>query len=167
MGYQEHKHLAVKNVNCAVLIISDSRTEQDDESGKFIKNNLVKEGHQVADYAILKNDAQAIRNKIDELLVRSDVQVIITSGGTGLSHRDVTVDTIQSMLDKKLDGFGELFRQLTFQQIGTGSILSRALGGMAKGKVILCIPGSLDAVTLAMEKIIIPEIGHLVREATR
>jgi molybdenum cofactor biosynthesis protein B len=167
MGYQEHKHLAVKNVNCAVLIISDSRTEQDDESGKFIKNNLVREGHQVADYAILKNDAQAIRNKINELLVRSDVQVIITSGGTGLSHRDVTVDTIQSILEKKLDGFGELFRQLAFQQIGTGSILSRALGGMAKGKVILCVPGSLDAVTLAIEKIILPEIGHLVREATR
>lgn len=167
MGYQEHRHLAVKNVNCAVLIISDSRTEKDDESGALIKERLIKEGHQAVVYIILKNDAQAIRNKINELLERSDIQVIIASGGTGLSHRDVTIDTIQPMLEKKLDGFGELFRFLTFQQIGTGSILSRALGGVAKGKVILCVPGSLNAVTLAMEKIILPEIGHLVREATR
>ncbi len=167
MGYQEHRHLAVKNVSCAVLTISDSRTERDDESGRLIKEHLTREGHQVTFYTIMKNDAQVIRNKIDELLERSDVQVIITSGGTGLSHRDVSVDTIQPMLEKKLDGFGELFRFLTFQQIGTGSIMSRAVGGLAKGKVIMCIPGSLDAVTLAMDKVILPEIGHLVREATR
>jgi molybdopterin adenylyltransferase len=167
MGYEEHKHLAIKNVGCAVLIISDSRTEQDDESGKFIKQRLAQANHQVVDYALLKNDAPAIRNKINELLGRSDVQVIITSGGTGASHRDVTVETIRPMLEKELDGFGELFRSLTYQQIGTGSILSRALGGVARGKVILCVPGSLNAVTLAVEQIILPEIGHMVREATR
>ncbi len=118
-------------------------------------------------YAILKNDAEAIRNKIDEFLGQEELQVIITSGGTGASHRDVTVDTIYPILEKKLDGFGELFRFLTYQEIGTGSIMSRAIAGVTQGKVILCLPGSLGAVTLAMDKIILPEVGHLVREATR
>jgi molybdenum cofactor biosynthesis protein B len=95
------------------------------------------------------------------------LHVIITSGGTGASHRDVTVDTIEPMLEKRLEGFGELFRYLSYQEIGTGSILSRAIAGIIKGKVILCFPGSLNAATLVMDKIILPEIGHLVREAMR
>jgi len=167
MGYHEHKHKALHNVSCAVLIVSDSRTEQDDESGALIKQRLSENEHQVMAYAILKNDAGSIEQKIQELLSRSELQVIIASGGTGVSHRDVTVDTIEPMLDKKLDGFGELFRFLTYQEIGTGSVMSRATAGVIKGKVILCLPGSLGAVTLAMDKIILPEIGHLVREATR
>ena len=167
MGYHEHKHSAIKNVNCAVLIISDSRTEQDDESGGLIKQRLTENRHRVVSYCILKNDAESIRKKIDELLAQEEIQVIITSGGTGLSHRDVTVDTISPILEKKLVGFGELFRVFTYQEIGTGSIMSRAVAGVAKGKVILCLPGSLGAATLAMDKIILPEIGHLVREATR
>ncbi len=167
MGYQEHKHEAPQSVSCAVIIISDSRTERDDESGKLIKQRLSENGHRVMAYAILKNDAGAIRKKIQELLGQDELQVVIASGGTGVSHRDVTVDTIESILEKKLDGFGELFRLLTYQEIGTGSIMSRATAGVAKGKFILCLPGSLGAVTLAMDKIILPEIGHLVREATR
>jgi molybdopterin adenylyltransferase len=167
MGYHEHKHHDVKNVACAVITTSDSRTEKDDESGKFIKQRLTDNGHNVTDYTILKNDTRAIREKIEKLLKRDDVQVIITGGGTGLSKRDVTVNTIAPMLEKQLDGFGELFRQLTYQEIGTGSIMSRAIAGVANGKVIICIPGSLGAATLAMDKIILPEIGHLVREATR
>ncbi len=167
MGYQEHKHKAPQNVSCAVIIISDSRTEQDDESGKLIKQRLSEDGHKVMAYAILKNDAGAIKEKIQELLGQDELQVVIASGGTGVSHRDVTVDTIDLILEKRLDGFGELFRLLTYQEIGTGSIMSRATAGVAKGKVVLCLPGSLGAVTLAMDKIILPEIGHLVREATR
>jgi molybdopterin adenylyltransferase len=167
MGYHEHKHHDVKNVACAVITTSDNRTEKDDESGKLIKQRLTDNGHKVTDYTILKNDAMAIREKIEELMKRDDVQVIITGGGTGLSKRDVTVNTIAPMLEKQLDGFGELFRQLTYQEIGTGSIMSRAIAGVANGKVIICIPGSLGAATLAMDKIILPEIGHLVREATR
>ena len=167
MGYQEHKHKSPKNVNCAVLIISDSRTEQSDESGKLIKQMLKKNGHSVASYCILKNDAASIQKKLDELLAEENLQVIIASGGTGISHLDVTVETITPYLEKKLDGFGELFRFLTYQEIGSGSILSRAIGGVARGKVILCLPGSVGAVSLAMEKIILPEIGHLVREASR
>jgi molybdenum cofactor biosynthesis protein B len=167
MGYREHKEKSPRSVTCAVLTISDSRTEQDDESGKLLKEKLSQNGHRVLAYAILKNDADAIKRKIEELLKSADLQVIITSGGTGISHRDVTVETISPVLEKKLDGFGELFRFLTFQEIGTGSIMSRAMAGVAGGKVIICLPGSLGAVTLALDKVILPEIGHMVREATR
>ena len=167
MSYQEHKEKAPKSVSCAVLTISDSRTERDDESGKLIRQRLNDSGHRVTAYAILKNEADSIKHRICELLQQDDVQVIITSGGTGASHRDVTVETVSPILEKKLDGFGELFRFLSYQEIGTSSIMSRAIGGVAGGKVILCLPGSSGAANLAMEKIILPEIGHLVREATR
>jgi molybdenum cofactor synthesis domain len=167
MGYHEHKKLDNKNIGCAVLVTSDSRTEETDESGKLIKQRLLDKGHQVVHYCILKNDATMLKNKINELIKQDAVQVIITSGGTGLSHKDVTIDTIQPMLEKKLDGFGELFRQLTYQELGTASIMSRATAGVINGKIIICFPGSLGAATLAMDKIILSEIGHLVREATR
>jgi molybdenum cofactor biosynthesis protein B len=167
VGYHEHKHLAVTSVKCAVITTSDSRTEQEDESGRLIRKKLTDGGHRVTHYVILKNDAAAIKQELAALLLRDDVQAIITSGGTGLSKRDVTVDTIAPMLEKKLDGFGELFRQLTYQEIGAGSVLSRALAGAANGKIIICIPGSLGAAQLAMDKIIIHELGHMVREATR
>ncbi len=167
MGYLEHKQAAPKSVNCAVLIISNSRTEQNDESGKLIIQALEENSHRVVSYCILKNDADSIQKKLGELLQEESLQVIITSGGTGISHLDVTVETISPALEKKLDGFGELFRFLTHQELGSGSILSRAIGGVARGKVILCLPGSVGAVSLAMEKIIVPEIGHLVREASR
>ena len=167
MSYHEHKRLENKNIGCAVLVTSDSRTEDTDESGKLIKQRLLDNGHQVVYYTILKNDARLLKDKILELVRQDGVQVIITSGGTGLSHKDVTVDTIQPMLEKKLDGFGELFRSLTYQELGTASIMSRATAGIISGKVIICFPGSLGAATLAMDKIILSEIGHLVREATR
>ena len=167
MGYQEHKQNAPQRVSCAVLTISDSRTEQDDESGKLIRQKLSENGHQVMSYAILKNEAESIEQKIRELLRQEGLQVIITSGGTGASHRDITIETMLSILEKKLDGFGELFRLLSYEEIGTASIMSRAMAGVAGGKVILCFPGSLGAAKLAMDKIILPEIGHLVREATR
>lgn len=167
MGYHDHKHTAPKKVNCAVVIISGSRTEQNDESGKLIMQALKEGGHQVTSYDILRNDAGAIRRKLDELLGDDSLQVIITSGGTGASRMDLTIETISPVLDKKLDGFGELFRFLTYQEIGTGSILSRAMAGVARGKVIICLPGSTAAVRLAVEQIILPEIGHLVREASR
>jgi molybdenum cofactor biosynthesis protein B len=167
MSYHEHKRLENKVVGCAVLVTSDSRTEETDESGKLIKQRLLDKGHKVVYYTILKNDAAILKNKIVELIQQEEVQVIITSGGTGLSHKDVTVDTVQAMLEKQLDGFGELFRQLTYQELGTASIMSRATAGVISGKIIICFPGSLGAATLAMDKIILSEIGHMVREATR
>ena len=167
MGYKEHKEKSPKSVTCAVITISDSRTEADDESGKLIRQRLSDSGHRVTSHCILKNEADSIKEKIQELLGDGETQVIITTGGTGVSHRDVTIETISPILEKRLDGFGELFRSLTNQEIGTGSIMSRAVAGVARGKVIICIPGSLGATTLAMDKIILPEVGHMVREATR
>jgi molybdenum cofactor biosynthesis protein B len=167
MGYEEHKHQSPPKVSCAVVIISDSRTEKTDESGKLLIEGLKNAGHEASNFSMLKNNAAAIRLKINELSDESGLQVIITSGGTGASHLDLTIEAITPMLDKKLDGFGELFRYLTYQEIGTGSILSRAMAGVIKGKVIICLPGSLKAVKLALERIILPEIGHLVREASR
>lgn len=167
MSYEAHKEKSPTRVSCAVLTISGSRTEQDDDSGKIIKGKLSEKGHQVLAYSVLKDDAELIKKKIFELLVQPELQVIITNGGTGISHRDITVDTISQILEKKLEGFGELFRFLTYQELGTASIMSRATAGVVGGKVIICLPGSPDAATLAMDKIILPEIGHLVREVTR
>ena len=167
MSYQEHQHLSPKSISCAVIVISDSRTEENDESGKFIIQTLKENGHRVTSYCLLKNDADSIYQTLDEFLYENDLQVIITSGGTGVSQRDVTIETVLPTLDKKMDGFGELFRSLTYREIKTGSIMSRAMAGVSRGKVVICLPGSLGAVSLAMEQIILPEIGHMVREATR
>ena len=167
MGYHEHKHKSPVSVACAVIIISGTRTEQNDESGKLITQALENNDHKVTSFSILKNNADSILNKLDQLLKEESLQVIITSGGTGASHLDITIETITPTLDKKLDGFGELFRFLTYQEIGTGSIMSRAMAGVVGGKVILCLPGSPEAANLAMDKIILPEIGHLVMEATK
>ena len=167
MGYQEHKSKAPTSVSCAVLTISDTRTEQNDDSGRLIVQKLSENGHRVMWYYILKDVADSIRQKIYELLKEEELQVIITNGGTGVSHRDITVETVSTILEKRLDGFGELFRFLTYGEIGTGSIMSRAIAGVAGGKVIICLPGSPEATNLAMDKIILPEIGHMVREATR
>ena len=167
MGYQEHKHKVPKSVSCAVLTISDTRTERDDESGRLLRQKLSENGHRVIVYCILKNEVDAIKKKMYDLLKQEELQVIIAAGGTGVSRRDVTIETISPILEKKLDGFGELFRVLTYSEIGTGSIMSRAMAGVVGGKVILCLPGSPEAANLAMDRIILPEIGHLVREATR
>ncbi|MFC1862293.1 molybdenum cofactor biosynthesis protein B [Chloroflexota bacterium] len=167
MGYQEHKEKAPRSVSCAVLTISDTRTEQDDESGKLIRQKLSQGGHRLISHAIVKNEAESIKKKINELLKQEELQVIITSGGTGVSYRDVTVDTVSSILEKKLDGFGELFRFLTYQEIGTASVMTRAIAGVVAGKIIICFPGSPAAAELVMDRIILPEIGHMVREATR
>ena len=167
MSHLEHKQQAPQTVNCALLVISDTRTEKTDESGPLLQQKLTQDGHRVLSYALIKNDTAAIKEKMKELLDNTDVQVIITSGGTGASRRDVTVETVSPFLEKKLDGFGELFRSLSYQEIGTASIMSRALAGVARGKVIICLPGSLSATDLALDKIILPEVAHLVREATR
>ena len=167
MSHQEHRDKSPHSVSCAVITISDSRTEGDDDSGRLIKQRLCQSGHEILDYSILKNDADSIKKKIKELRGQERLRVIIASGGTGVSHRDITVETIGAMLEKKLDGFGELFRFLSYQEIGTASMMSRAFAGVVGDKVILCLPGSLGAATLAMDKVILPEIGHMVREATR
>ncbi len=167
MGHREHKRESPENVSCAVISISDSRTLTEDESGSLIVSTLKDNGYRITAHEILKNDAQSIVASLNKLLSDIDTEVIITTGGTGVSRRDITVETILPLLDKQLSGFGELFRWLSYYEIGSSSIMSRALGGVSNGKVIICLPGSVAAVRLALDKIIIPEIGHLVREASR
>ena len=167
MGYEEHRHLSPQCLDCAVVIVSDSRDVKTDESGALLVEEMKKAGHTIASFEFLKNDADSIGSKLSLLLHQNGLQVIIMSGGTGASRRDVTVETVTPMLDKVLPGFGELFRTMSYQEIGTGAILSRALAGVSLGKVVICLPGSVKAVELALHKIILPEIAHLVREASR
>ncbi|UZE92237.1 MAG: molybdenum cofactor biosynthesis protein MoaB [Methanosarcinales archaeon] len=161
-----HKCHALKSVRCAVLTISDSRTEETDDSGKLIKESLQENGHSVAGYRILKDELKDIKSTVAELL-DSDVQAIIVNGGTGISKRDVTVEAVSGLLEKTLDGFGDLFRMLSYEEIGSSAMMSRALAGVAKGKIIICMPGSVGAVTLGMKKLVIPELGHMIWEANR
>ena len=167
MGYEEHMKQARANLPCAVLTISDTRTKDDDGSGEIIINGLEANGHVVIEYAILPDSMTGIREAVSGLLRREEVKVIIVNGGTGITGRDVTVEAVEPLLDKRLDGFGELFRFLSYQEIGPAAIMSRAIGGLACGKIVLCLPGSTGAVRLAMERIILPQIGHMVLEAEK
>jgi len=167
MGYTEHKALSPAVANCYILTISDTRTEATDTSGRAIFDLLFAGGHQVAGRKIVRDEPDEVLAAITEQMNKPGVQVIITTGGTGITARDTTCETITRLLDKRLDGFGELFRMLSYQEIGSAAMMSRAVGGLAKGKVILSLPGSEAAVRLAMTKLILPELGHLVREASR
>lgn len=167
MGYKEHKCHSPKNVSVAVITVSDTRTKEDDESGKYIMKKLEENGHKIISYSIIRDEKKLLNDELKKLIDNDELQVIITNGGTGASGRDVTVDVIEGLLDKKIDGFGEIFRYLSYKEIGSPAIMSRAVAGAVKNKIIICLPGSLGAVKLGVEKLIIPEIGHLVWEVNR
>jgi len=167
MGFKEHKCHALKNVNVSVLTVSDTRTKENDESGKYIMKKLEENSHKIIFYSIIRDEKKLLRDEIEKLVNNDDVQVIITNGGTGASRRDITVDVVEGLLDKKLNGFGEIFRYLSYKEIGSPAVMSRSIAGAVKNKIIICLPGSLDAVKLGVEKLIIPEIGHLVWEVNR
>ncbi|MFC1786791.1 molybdenum cofactor biosynthesis protein B [Halobacteriota archaeon] len=165
LSHEEHKS-HVKSVRCAVLTFSDSRTEENDDSGKLIKELLVKSGHDIVAYQVLKDDLESIQKAVKDLIY-SDVQAIITNGGTGISKKDVTIEAISVLLDKKLDGFGDIFRFLSYEHMGSAAMMSRALAGVIKSKIVICMPGSVDAVQLGMKKLILPELGHMIWETSR
>ena len=167
MSHIEHRAAAPTSVRCYVLTISDSRTEATDTGGRAIQDLLSGKGHQVTGRQILPDDPARVRAALRAQLANPDVQAILTTGGTGISSRDTSYEAIDSLLEKRLTGFGELFRALSYQEIGAAAILSRACAGTSQGKVILSVPGSEHAVRLAMTKLILPELGHLVREAAR
>ena len=133
----------------------------------MIKDLLEIKSHPVVAYMVVKDDTAAIRATIEHWLKDDTVQAILTNGGTGIAGRDTTYDAITGMLEKRLDGFGELFRMLSYQEIGAAAMLSRAVAGVAKGRVIIAMPGSTNAVKLAMTKLVLPELGHLVYEVTK
>lgn len=154
-------------VRCFVLTVSDTRTDATDTSGRAIADLLQSAGHQVAGHTIARDDANEVKLIVHEQLAREDVDVMITTGGTGIASRDTTYEAIDGVLDKRLDGFGELFRMLSYEQIGPAAMLSRALAGISRGKIVIALPGSENAVTLAMEKLVLPELSHLVQQARK
>jgi molybdenum cofactor biosynthesis protein B len=163
----EHKSHGPAVVRCAVLTISDTRTLANDIGGDTLIAHLTAAGHVVAAREIIPDDPEPMRSTLLKLHEQADLDAILMTGGTGISRRDQTFETVSSLLDKVLPGYGELFRQLSFVEIGPAAILSRAVGGLLGNKVLLTMPGSPAAVRLAMEKIIVPELSHLVREARR
>jgi len=167
MGHLEHKAASPAVARCYILTISDTRTEASDTSGRAIFDLLFAGGHQVTGRKIVRDEPGHVRAAIEEQLANPHTQVVITTGGTGITSRDKTFEVIDALLDKRLDGFGELFRMLSYQDIGSAAIMSRACAGLARGKVIISLPGSEAAVRLAMTRLILPELGHLVREAGR
>jgi molybdopterin adenylyltransferase len=167
MGVAEHKRDAPRSVRCYVITISDTRTETTDSGGRAIVDLLRSAGHEVVGRTIVKDDPDLVRGTIERQLATPEVQVIITTGGTGITSRDSTFEALSGLLDKRLDGFGELFRMLSYEQIGSAAMMSRACAGLVAGRIVAALPGSEAAVRLAMEKLLIPELGHLVREASR
>lgn len=153
---------AVKSVKCAVLTISDTRTEETDTSGQLIRSLLSADGHSVVRYQIVRDDVWQVRKVVVSWLTDEEVDAVITTGSTGLSPRDVAVEAIEPLLDKKLEGFGELFRSLSYSEIKSAAIMSRAFAGVANRKIVFCLPGSPNACRLALQKLILPELRHLV-----
>jgi molybdopterin adenylyltransferase len=166
-AHVEHKHGAPSSIGCMVITCSDTRTSETDTSGYRIMHMLKDAGHSVVAYHLVKDEPSKIKAKIKAAVANRKVQAIIINGGTGISRRDSTFEAVDAMLDKRLDGFGEVFRYLTYQEIGSPAIMSRATAGIIKGRVLFSTPGSENAVRLAMEKLILPELGHLVQELTK
>jgi molybdopterin adenylyltransferase len=167
MSQFEHKAAAPSGVACFVLTVSDTRTEADDTSGQAIVDLLTNAGHQIAGRRIVKDDAGDVERALLDALSNGAVQAIISTGGTGISARDSTYEAVTRLLDKQLEGFGELFRMLSYHDIGPAAMMSRACAGTARGKVIVALPGSEAAVRLAMTKLLIPELGHLVQQVSK
>jgi molybdenum cofactor biosynthesis protein B len=163
----QHRAYAPKSVACAVLTVSDSRSVADDKSGKLIRELLESGGHRAVEHTIVADDGEAIRFSVLRALARPDVHAVIATGGTGVSPRDVTPDTLEPLFEKRLSGFGELFRMLSFAEIGAAALLSRATAGTLGGKVVYVMPGSSGAVRLGMEKLILPELAHVVGQLRR
>lgn len=164
MSVAEHKEKGQKSVRCFVVTVSDTRDETTDTSGQTIKSLLASEGHSTPHYRIVKDEPDQIKALLDEALARGDVEAVIVNGGTGIAPRDGTYEVVSRLLEKKLDGFGEIFRYLSYLDIGSAAIMSRAAAGTARGKVLISLPGSRGAVTLAMEKLVLPEIRHIVSQ---
>ena len=162
MSYKEHKKDSLLKVRCLVLTVSDTRSKEEDRSGQLIMKLLNDFSHLVISYEIVKDDPKEITRILKREAKNDEIQAIIINGGTGISNRDVTFEALDVLLEKKLDGFGEVFRFLSYQEIGSPAIMSRAVAGIFKGRALFSIPGSVHAVNLAMEKLIIPELGHIV-----
>lgn len=169
MGHREHEQRARETMDaipCGVLTISDTRTPETDESGRIIRTLLTQAGHDVVRYAVVRDEPSEIEAQV-QAYATAGCKVIITNGGTGIARRDSTFEVIDALLEKRLPGFGELFRMLSYHEIGPAAMLSRATSGVYGGALIFCLPGSTNAVRLAMERLIMPQLAHLVWETVR
>jgi len=160
----EHKAQAPGVVGCYVVTVSDTRTEETDTSGRAIRDLLEQAGHLLTGHTIVRDEPSQVTTVVRERLADSATHVVITTGGTGISPRDATYEAVVALFDKRLDGFGEIFRMLSFHDIGSAAMMSRATAGTVGRTAIFVLPGSLAAVRLAMEKLILPEIGHVVQQ---
>ncbi|GIN23242.1 MAG TPA: molybdenum cofactor biosynthesis protein MoaB [Bacillus bacterium] len=165
MSVHQHKKQAPASVNCAVITVSDTRTEETDKSGKLMKSLLQENGHEIGSYSIVKDDKDAIISSFREAADSPDIQAVLINGGTGIAKRDITIETISPFFEKEIIGFGELFRMISYlEDIGSAAIMSRATAGTYKNKAVFVTPGSSGAVRTAMEKLILKELGHVIRE---
>ena len=151
----------------AIVTLSDTRDESTDTSGRYIRDSLTNAGHAVADFKLLKDDPAAFSTHLERVLADASIDAVITNGGTGIARRDNTIAVVERLIDLPLPGFGELFRMLSYAQVGPAAMMSRAVGGIARGKPIFALPGSTKACELAMEKLILPQLPHLVYELQR
>jgi molybdenum cofactor biosynthesis protein B len=165
VGLAEHRSQSPKSIGFAVITISDTRDASSDRGGEALARLVTEAGHRVAWRTIVKDEAGPIESAVRSACAREDVELVLTTGGTGIAPRDVTVPTLEGLFDGTLPGFGELFRRLSFEQIGTAAILSRATAGVLGRKVVIALPGSPQALDLAMRGIVLPEAGHLVSQA--
>jgi molybdenum cofactor biosynthesis protein B len=167
MTVAEHKAAAPSSVRCFIVTVSDTRTLETDEGGRTIADLLAAAGHVVTGRTLVRDDPELVHSTIERHLADVGLQVIITTGGTGITSRDSTYEAVSTLLDKQLDGFGELFRMLSFQEIGPAAMLTRACAGLVARRIVIALPGSPGAVRLAMERLIIPELGHLAQQAAK
>ena len=165
MSHVAHRAEGPGTTRCAVVTVSDTRTVETDRGGAAIVELLAEAGHAVAGRTIVPDEPDRVREAIQAGIAEPGVDVVITTGGTGITRRDGTYEVVSALLEKRIDGFGELFRALSFQEIGPAAMLSRACAGLAGGTIVISLPGSEHAVRLAMTRLIVPELGHLVREA--
>lgn len=168
MGSDEHRAKAGREpVSVAIVTVSDSRTPETDENKHYIEGRMTDLGHHVAAYRLIKDEPDQVAAVIEELSALPNIQIVLFNGGTGISPRDTTYDVVSRYLEKTLPGFGELFRMLSYQEVGAAAMFSRATAGVYKGTLIFSMPGSPNAVQVALEKLIIPEINHLAWEVAR
>ena len=163
----EHKATAPTSVGCFVLTVSDTKTTDTDTSGKIIRDLLSGAGHTVVGSAIVRDEPADVTRVVREACADGRVRVVILTGGTGITSRDSTFEAVSALLDKALPGFGELFRVLSFQDVGAAAMLSRAQMGIHARRIVVSLPGSPNACRLALDKLLLPELGHLVREVSR
>jgi molybdopterin adenylyltransferase len=164
---KEHRATAPKAVGCFVLTISDTKTPETDTSGALIRERLTAAGHRVAGLAIVRDEPTDVARVVREACADPAVQAVILTGGTGITSRDSTFEAIEALLDKRLPGFGELFRMLSYQEVGAAAMLSRAQMGICARRIVVSLPGSPNACRLALDKLLIPELPHLLREVSR